>query len=59
MIKENGVKRPLMYAVIATLAIVLALPLALVSGQTKVGGLFDECYEDQCTMQTVYAEYKD
>lgn len=43
-----GVRRPLLYVLVATFAVAAALPLAIGSGQNQIGGLFDECYDAQC-----------
>lgn len=43
-----GVQRPLLYVVAAVIAVALAVPLAVSSGQIKSGGIFDECYEEPC-----------
>lgn len=37
----------MLYLAAALLGIALVLPMAIASGQTKLGGLFDECY-DRC-----------
>lgn len=51
---RGGVRRPIMYFVVAIAAVVLALPLAVASGQMQVGGVFDECF-DECTATTQVA----
>ena len=50
MIKNNsGVKRPVLYFIVAVFGIALAVPLAASSGQMAGGGIFDECFETSCT----------
>lgn len=54
-IANSQVRRPVMYFVIATFAVALALPMAIASGQTQVGGMFDECYSG-CDTRTLLAK---
>ena len=51
---RGGVRCPIMYFVVAIAAVVLALPLAVASGQMQVGGVFDECLE-KCSGATQVA----
>jgi len=46
---DEGVRRPILYLIAAIMAVAVALPLAISSGQMKTGGLFDECFGDNCT----------
>jgi len=59
MAHQTGVKRPLMYFIVAAFSIAIALPLAISSGQTQVGGLFDECYGDHCETAPTLATLND
>ena len=45
---DPGVRRPVLYALAAAAAALLAIPLAAKSGQMQVGGIFDECYTAAC-----------
>ena len=57
MIQSNpGVQRPLLYMIIAIVVVTMALPLAVSTGQTRVGGIFDECFETSCDGRVVVAE---
>lgn len=53
---HSGVRRPAMYAIVAAFVVALAIPLALSSGQTKVGGIFDECFGAACEASTMLAQ---
>jgi len=60
MFRSNpGVKRPILYFAVAALAIAMAVPMALSSGQMQVGGIFDECYDAPCSGAAVYADARD
>ncbi|MEM9495962.1 MAG: hypothetical protein AAGA09_08150 [Pseudomonadota bacterium] len=54
--QTSGGERPILTIVAALVAIALALPLAISSGQMTVGGIFDECYEEPCGAETRWAE---
>lgn len=57
MFKSNpGVRRPALYFVAAALGIALMIPLAVSSGQTAAGGIFDECFEASCSSETMIAD---
>lgn len=53
--KGGGVQRPLLYLVAALIAVAIALPLAVSTGQTQIGGIFDECFEQSCDGTTLVA----
>ena len=52
---SSGVRRPTLYAIVAAFGVALAIPLALSSGQTNVGGIFDECFGAACDVTTIVA----
>ena len=47
--QRQGVQRPLLYILAAVLTVAIVLPLANSSGQMQPGGLFDECFGDDCS----------
>ena len=53
---SSGVRRPTLYAIVAAFGVALAIPLALSSGQTNVGGIFDECFGAACEASTLLAK---
>ncbi|NNE42560.1 MAG: hypothetical protein HKN14_16765 [Marinicaulis sp.] len=56
--QASSVKRPYLYIIAAVIAVSATLPLANGSGQTKLGGIFDECFGDACSNSLTYAELK-
>lgn len=57
MFRSNpGVRRPVLYAVAAVVAIALAIPLAANTGQLSAGGIFDECYAASCDGRILTAD---
>ncbi len=57
--QAHTVRRPVLYMIVGALGIALALPLALASGQTKMGGLFDECYAVECSNTPAFADLQE
>ena len=53
--KEPGVQRPKLYFIVAVFCIAIAMPLAINSGQTRLSGIFDECFDTSCEVPAVYA----
>ncbi len=52
---KPGVQRPLLYVLAAVLAVAVAIPLAVSTGQATVGGIFDECFDADCSGAPLYA----
>ncbi len=53
---DPGVRRPVLYFFAAVIGIALVIPLAISSGQTASGGIFDECFGASCNSETVVAD---
>ncbi len=53
-----GVRRPLLYIAAAAFGIALMIPLAISSGQTGEGGIFDECFGAACDGHTKVADVR-
>ncbi len=57
MIRSNpGVRRPVLYVVAALIGIAVVMPLAISSGQTGPGGIFDECFASSCSGNALIAD---
>ncbi len=52
---DPGIKRPMLYLLAAALGIAMAIPMAVTSGQTQTGGIFDECFDNSCSGATLVA----
>ncbi|MEE9330103.1 MAG: hypothetical protein V3V30_08190 [Parvularculaceae bacterium] len=53
---KSDVRRPALYAISGLVAMALALPLAIASGQSQANGMFEECFETSCSGETKVAK---
>ncbi|MEL7490686.1 MAG: hypothetical protein AAGJ73_08195 [Pseudomonadota bacterium] len=51
-----GVRRPALYLLAAALGVAVVIPLAIYSGQSGAGGIFEECFGASCSGGTLIAD---